>query len=142
MSMKKLVKIALWIGGIIITILIILISAAAYIGFSSRDKLFTAQQEGIAFAKTTDKEGCLSETALRLSGCEGMCMEAMNFGALCLMNASGDQQAFCSDKPSTDSEYSQGSWQQHCAAKNLSKHGCELFFKTFSAYCRGEFNDK
>jgi hypothetical protein len=140
--MKKLIKIALWVIGIILGIIIILMGIGAYIGFSSKDAMNAAQQEGIAFAKTTDKEGCLSETALRISKCEGICMEPMNFGALCLMNASGDQEAFCSDKPTDDAEYTKGAWQKHCAENNLSKHKCELFFKTFSAYCRGEFNSK
>ena len=140
--MKKLIKIVLWIIGIIVVIILILMGIGAYIGVSSKDASLDAQQQGIAFAKTTDKEGCLTETALRISKCEGMCIEAMNFGALCLMNAGDDQDAFCSDKPTSDSDYNKGTWQQHCAANNLSKHKCELFFKTFSAYCRGEFNEK
>ena len=105
-------------------------------------EIASGEKQGREFAKSTDKEGCLVEASRRLSKCEGMCLEQGVFLGSCLVNTSGDKEVFCSDKPTDDSDYSKGTWRQHCSNNSLSKLQCELFFKSFTAYCRGEFDNK
>ena len=137
--MRKLFKVLLWIVGIVVVLLIILLGIGAYLG--SGEGLEEAQKEGVSFAASASKEDCLAETAIRLAQCDTtLCMEPLNFGGVCVINAQGGQEEFCADKPKNEKEYSMGSWQQHCSVNNLSKHKCEMVFKTFSAYCSGEFN--
>lgn len=137
--MKKLFKVILWGVGIVVVLFIILIGVGVYL--ASDNSLKEAQKEGVGFASNASKEDCLAETAIKLARCESaLCLDSLNFGGMCLVYAKGNQQEFCADKPTSDAEYSIGSWQTHCTVNSLSKHNCEMLYKTFSAYCRGEFD--
>lgn len=73
-----------------------------------------------AFAQTTDKNGCLDETALRISECSGaMCLvSTTSFGLACMEEAPGNRNDYCVGKQ---------------AASSLPKNYCEPYQD--SDYC-------
>jgi hypothetical protein len=136
--MKKIIKVVLWICGIVGLIFIGLIGWGVYI--ASDENLAVSHQEALNFAESHTKEECLGELTKRLSQCDsGMCLKELNFGPGCLVNADGSKEQFCIDKPTSDENYSEGTWFNHCSVNKLDKHKCEMVYKVFSAYCRNEY---
>ena len=55
-------KVFLWIVGILALLIALIVGGAFYVGY----KAMGSMEEATAFAKTTDKQGCLTEVANRM----------------------------------------------------------------------------
>jgi len=132
--MSPVVKVGLWIGGVLVAVLAIIIIIALLIGNTVVDDV----QEGASFAKTASHDQCVDEIARRVKVCDGLkCTMGLSaFGGTCLTQANGDREKFCESVPVPANGEGVDKWRPgFCTARSFDERVCDVVSGLVAVSC-------
>lgn len=127
------------IVGISVVAFIIVLIAGGYYLFKQLGEFFEETYiEAAEFAKDASKDDCLEKHVEDYKACDGFACygKTTTFGVMCLLEAQGDLEEFCADKPKSESEVKESDWNQSfCKPRGLNDDDCVYVYKTIEAVC-------
>jgi hypothetical protein len=90
------------------------------------------------YAKDATKDECLDKYVEDYKSCDGIaCFSTTaTFGAICMMEAQGDMEEFCADKPRSESEVKGGDWnREFCKPRGLNDQDCVNVYSIVATVC-------
>jgi hypothetical protein len=97
--------------------------------------------EAAEYAENASKDQCLEKYVEDYKACDGVtCFgKTTTFGVMCLMQAEGDVEEFCADKPKSESEVKGSEWNEnYCKPRGLDDLDCVNVYKVVETVCTTE----
>jgi hypothetical protein len=90
------------------------------------------------YAKNATKDDCLDRYVEDYKACDGItCFgKTATFGVICLMEAEGDMEEFCADKPKSETEVKDSDWNRDfCKPRGLNDLDCVNVYRIVETVC-------
>jgi hypothetical protein len=127
------------IVGISVAAFFIILFAGGYYLFGKMGEFFEDTYiEAAEFAKDATKDDCLEKHVEDYKACDGFACygKATTFGVMCLIEAEGDLEQFCADKPKSEAEVTGSDWNQSfCKPRGLNDNDCVNVYRIVEAVC-------
>jgi hypothetical protein len=94
--------------------------------------------EAQEYAQNATKDDCLEKYVEDYKACDGVACftKTATFGVMCLAEAQGDLEEFCSDKPMSEDEVMDSQWNRNfCKPRGLNEYDCKNVYSIVEAVC-------
>jgi hypothetical protein len=126
------------VGISIAAFLVVIIIGGIYLVGEMSEYFEETYTEAVEYAKDATKDECLEKYVADYKSCDGItCFsKTATFGVMCMMEAQGDVEEFCADKPRSESEVKEGDWnREFCKPRGLDDQDCTNIYSVVAVVC-------